>query len=173
MELSHWLFHILQNPKSDIAVTLAHFKLDTAKAQKDLGAVIDGLRKNATEMPQISEQLTDVLDRGWHYATLMFGEAMIRTGHILVAALKNTTLRRDLVQMSKVFGEINVYTWRMRRAPPGPTAMKTTCARWMALASARVRRGGVPRSGQHGPGPFCGRYDGAGRVGQDGPDRWP
>lgn len=110
VELSHWLFHILQNPKSDIAVTLAHFKLDTAKAQKDLGAVIDGLRKNATEMPQISEQLTDVLDRGWHYATLMFGEAMIRTGHILVAALKNTTLRRDLVQMSKVFGEINVDT---------------------------------------------------------------
>ncbi len=110
VELSHWLFHILQNPKSDISVTLAHFKLDTAKAQKDLGAVIDGLRKNATEMPQISEQLTDVLDRGWHYATLMFGEAMIRTGHILVAALKNTTLRRDLLQMSKVFGEINVDT---------------------------------------------------------------
>ncbi|MBE0554547.1 MAG: type VI secretion system ATPase TssH [Rhodobacteraceae bacterium] len=110
VELSHWLFHILQNPKSDISVTLDHFKLDKAKLTKDLGTIIDSLRKNATEMPQISEQLTDVLDRGWHYATLMFGEAQIRTGHILVAALKNTSLKRELVQMSKVWGELNVDT---------------------------------------------------------------
>lgn len=110
VELSHWLFHILQNPKSDIAVALDHFKLDKAKLTKDLGTIIESLRKNATEMPQISEQLTDVLDRGWHYATLMFGEAQIRTGHILVAALKNTSLKRELVQMSKVWGELNVDT---------------------------------------------------------------
>lgn len=108
VELSHWLFHILQNPKSDISVTLDHFRLDKGKLQKDLGALIDGLRKNATEMPAISDTLTDVLDRGWHYATLLFAEAQIRTGHILVAALKNQALRRELVQMSKVFGEINV-----------------------------------------------------------------
>ena len=110
VELSHWLFHILQNPKSDLAVTIDHFRLDKGKLQKDLGALIDGLRKNATEMPAISDTLTDVLDRGWHYATLLFAEAQIRTGHILVAALKNQALRRELVQMSKVFGEINVDT---------------------------------------------------------------
>ncbi|MBH1974226.1 MAG: type VI secretion system ATPase TssH [Rhodobacteraceae bacterium] len=108
VELSHWLFHIVQNPKSDISATLNHFKLDRAKLTKDLGTLIEGLRKNATEMPAISDQLTDVLDRGWHYATLLFAEAQIRTGHILVAALKNQSLRRDLIQMSKVFGEINV-----------------------------------------------------------------
>jgi type VI secretion system protein VasG len=108
VELSHWLFHIVQNPKSDISATLNHFKLDRAKLTKDLGTLIEGLRKNATEMPAISDQLTDVLDRGWHYATLLFAEAQIRTGHVLVAALKNQSLRRDLIQMSKVFGDINV-----------------------------------------------------------------
>ncbi len=110
VELSHWLFHIAANPKSDLSATLNHFKLDRARLVKDLGAVIDALRKNATEMPAISEQMTDILDRGWHYATLLFAEAQIRTGHALVAALKNTSLRRELVQMSKVFGEINVET---------------------------------------------------------------
>mgnify|MGYP005610222413 CR=1 FL=1 len=40
VELSHWLFHIVQNPKSDISATLAHFKLDAAKLNKDLGALI-------------------------------------------------------------------------------------------------------------------------------------
>lgn len=110
VELSHWLFHVLQNPKSDVSVTVDHFRLDRSKLMKDLGTVIDGLRKNATEMPAISEQLVDLLDRGWHYATLLFGEAQIRTGHALVAALKNQNLRRELVQMSKVLGEINADT---------------------------------------------------------------
>lgn len=110
VELSHWLFHIVQNPKSDLSVSLDHFKLDRARMIADLGSLIGALRKNATDMPQIAEQLTDILDRGWHYATLMFGEAQIRTGHILVAALKNSTLKRDLVQLSKVFGQINVDT---------------------------------------------------------------
>ena len=110
VELSHWLFHIVQNPKSDLSVSLDHFKLDRARMIADLGSVIGALRKNATDMPQIAEQLTDILDRGWHYATLMFGEAQIRTGHILVAALKNSTLKRDLVQLSKVFGQFNVDT---------------------------------------------------------------
>lgn len=110
VELSHWLFHIVQNPKSDLSVSLDHFKLDRARMIADLGSVIGALRKNATDMPQIADQLTDILDRGWHYATLMFGEAQIRTGHILVAALKNSTLKRDLVQLSKVFGQLNVDT---------------------------------------------------------------
>jgi type VI secretion system protein VasG len=108
VELSHWLFHIVTNPKSDISATLTHFKLDRARVVKDLGGVIDALRKNTTEMPAISDQMTDVLDRGWHYATLLFAEAQIRTGHALVAALKNPSLRREMVQMSKVFAEINV-----------------------------------------------------------------
>jgi type VI secretion system protein VasG len=110
VELSHWLFHVLQNPKSDVSVTVDHFRLDRSKLMKDLGTVIDGLRKNATEMPAISDQLVDLLDRGWHYATLLFGEAQIRTGHALVAALKNQSLRRELVQMSKILGEINADT---------------------------------------------------------------
>ncbi len=108
VELSHLLFHIVANQKSDISITLQHFKLDRAKLLKDLAGIIDGMRKNATEMPAISDQVTDVLDRGWHYATLLFAEAQIRTGHLLVAALKNTSLKRDLLQMSKVFGELNV-----------------------------------------------------------------
>ncbi len=107
VELSHWLFHIVQNPKSDISATLNHFKLDRAKLEKDLALVIDSFRKNATEMPSVSESMTTVMDHGWRYATLLFGEAQIRTGHILVAALKDKEARAKLVQMSKVFGEIN------------------------------------------------------------------
>ena len=58
-------------------------------------------------MPGIATQITDVLDRGWHYATLFFGETQIRTGHVLVAALKSPELRRSLSQLSKQFGQLD------------------------------------------------------------------
>ena len=108
VELSHWLFHIAANPKSDLSMTLQHFKLDRARLVSDLGSVIDALRKNATEMPAVADQVIALLDRGWHYATLLFAESQIRTGHILVAALKDQALRRELIQMSRLFAEINV-----------------------------------------------------------------
>src|SRR5215211_9363891 len=108
VELVHWLFHILQRNQTDLALTADHFKLDRGKLLADLGALIDGFRKNETEMPGISNPVSDLLDRGWHYATLFFGETQIRTGHLLVSALKSLELRRALVNASKEFGKIPV-----------------------------------------------------------------
>ncbi len=89
VEMAHWLLHIITNDRSDISLTLDHYKLERAKILKDLTDIVDGFRKNETEMPGIATQITDALDRGWHYATLFFGETQIRTGHVLVAALKS------------------------------------------------------------------------------------
>ncbi len=107
VELAHWLLHMLSNDRSDISVTLDHYKIDRAKLLKQLTDTTNGFRKNETEMPGISNQITDCLDRGWHYATLFFGETQIRTGHILVAALKDNTLKRALSQISKELAQLD------------------------------------------------------------------
>ena len=108
VELAHWLLHILQGNATDIALTADHFKLDRAKLLTDISAVVNGFRPNETEMPGVSNVVIDLLDRGWHYATLFFGETQIRTGHILVSALKSMELRRALVNASPEFGKISV-----------------------------------------------------------------
>ena len=107
VELAHWLFHILQNERSDLAIVADRFKVDRAKLMTDITAIIDGFRKNETEMPGVSNSVIDALDRGWHYATLFFGETQIRTGHILVASLKSLDLRRSLLHVSQEFSKIN------------------------------------------------------------------
>ena len=107
VELAHWLAHILQKDRSDLALTVDKFKLSRPKLAEDIVRVINGFRKNETEMPGISNTLTDLLDRGWHYATLFFGETQIRTGHVLLAALKSMELKRALVSVSAEFGKIN------------------------------------------------------------------
>ena len=87
VELAHWLFHILQNEHSDVGLTADYFKIDRGKLMTDITSVVDSFRKNETEMPAVSNTVMDLFDRGWHYATLFFGETQIRTGHVLVGAL--------------------------------------------------------------------------------------
>src|SRR5580700_1207865 len=108
LELAHWVLHILQKDRTDLALTADHFKLDRAKLIGDTTRVVGGLRKNETEMPGISTQVADALDRGWHYATLLFGETQIRTGHLLVGILKSVELRRALIGVSQEFAKLPV-----------------------------------------------------------------
>ena len=110
LELAHWLGHILRVERSDVALTVDHFKLDRARLAADITRVCEGFRKNETEMPGVSNVVVDLLDRGWHYATLFFGEAQIRSGHILLAALKSPEARRGLLGTSAEFAKINVDT---------------------------------------------------------------
>jgi type VI secretion system protein VasG len=106
LELAHWLMHILQKDRTDLALTADHFKLDRAKLLADATAVVSGFRRNETEMPGISNPVADALDRGWHYATLLFGETQIRTGHLLVGILKSVELRRALIGVSPEFAKL-------------------------------------------------------------------
>ncbi len=107
LELEHWLLKILQMDRTDVALTIDYFKLDQAKLLEELNAVVAGFAMNKTEMPGISENIIDALDRGWHYATLMFGETQIRSGHVLAAVLKEPRLSRTLFGISKQFKSID------------------------------------------------------------------
>jgi len=108
IELAHWLLHILQKDRTDLSLTVDHCKLDRARLLADVTDVVNEFRKNETDMPGVSNTVIDLLDRGWHYATLYFGETQIRTGHILVSALKSTELRRAFYNVSSEFKKINV-----------------------------------------------------------------
>jgi len=110
VELAHWLAHILQSDRTDVALTADYFKLDRGKLMGDIAAAINGFAKNETEMPAVSNSVMDALDRGWHYATLFFGETQIRSGHLLVGALQSRELARALTSLSKEFGKISVDT---------------------------------------------------------------
>ena len=110
LELAHWMSHILQHNGTDVTRTVEHFNLDRAKMLMDIGEAIGGLRQGQTEMPEISDHVQEALDSGWYYATLLFGETQIRTGHILVGAFKKVETRRALTNLSREFGKINVDT---------------------------------------------------------------
>ena len=108
VELCHWLFHALSNKDSDMSVTLRELGLDRGRVLKDVDKAMSALDKNVTETPGISDYLSDALNHAWTYATLFFGEAQIRTGHVLVAALNDPHLKRQMTRYSAVFDDISV-----------------------------------------------------------------
>ncbi|MBP0580446.1 type VI secretion system ATPase TssH [Labrys sp. LIt4] len=108
LELAHWLQAVLQADRSDLALTVAHFKLDAGRLLADLSAVTAGFAMNKTELPGFSDDIFDALSQGWNYATLMFGETQVRTGHVLTAILKEPRLARTLNGLSKQFRLIDV-----------------------------------------------------------------
>src|ERR1700694_5205342 len=108
VELAHWLVHVLQDERTDLALTADNFQLDRNKLLMDINAAISGFRKNETEMPSVSNTVMDMLDRGWHYATLFFGETQIRTGHALVGVLQSRELSRAFTNVSTDFAKVSV-----------------------------------------------------------------
>lgn len=110
VEISHWLLHMLMNDHSDITIALQNYGVDRAKVLMEVQKSIDSYRKGVTEMPGFSAQVIDLLDRGWHYATLLFGEPSIRTGHMLVALLKDSQLSQALPTISPALAALNVDT---------------------------------------------------------------
>src|SRR6516164_7304595 len=100
VELAHWLLPILQREATDLSLTADYFELDRSKLLTDITKAVSSFRKNETEMPGVSNTMIDLLDRGWHYATLFFAETQIRTGCLLVGALKSMELRRAFTSLS-------------------------------------------------------------------------
>jgi len=108
VELVHWLHQLLQLADSDMTRILRHYEVDPAMLARDLTAALDRLPRGSTSITDLSSQLEDGVERAWVYATLLFGESQVRSGHLLVALLKDKALRNNLSGMSNQFAKIKV-----------------------------------------------------------------
>jgi type VI secretion system protein VasG len=106
VELVHWLQQILQSPDSDLQRIVRHFELDSSRLAKDVTDALDRLPRGASSISDLSAHVESAVERGWVYATLMFGDTQVRTGYLAVGLLKTPTLRNALVGISREFERI-------------------------------------------------------------------
>ena len=108
VELAHWIHQILTLSDSDLHRIVKHFNADPGALARDLTATLDRLPRGSTSISDLSSHLEEATERGWVYATLLFGEGQVRTGHIVVGILKTPSLRNALKAISKEFDKIKV-----------------------------------------------------------------
>jgi type VI secretion system protein VasG len=103
VELVHWLQQILQTPDSDLHRIFKRFELDPSRLAKDVTDALDRLPRGATSISDLSSHVENAVERGWVYATLMYGDSQVRTGYLMVGMIKTPSLRNALTAISRQF----------------------------------------------------------------------
>ena len=106
VELVHWIHVMLQDPQNDVAAIRTAFALDDEAVARNVVAALDALPRGATSISDFSPQIEESIEKGWLYASLQFGAARMRTGHLLFGMLKTPTLRNALFGISGEFRKV-------------------------------------------------------------------
>ncbi|NOT26807.1 MAG: type VI secretion system ATPase TssH [Acidobacteria bacterium] len=110
VELVHWIQQILNGQDSDLHRILRHFDVDSSRLAADITESLDRLPRGATSISDLSPHVENAVERGWVYATLMFGDSRVRTGYLIVGLLKTPSLRNALAGISRQFERIKLDT---------------------------------------------------------------
>jgi type VI secretion system protein VasG len=110
VELVHWIHQVLQLQDSDLHRIIRHFALEPSRLAADITDSLDRLPRGATTISDLSAHVEEAVERGWIFATLMFGEAQVRTGYLLLGIVDTRGLRNVLASISKEFDKVKSET---------------------------------------------------------------
>ena len=71
-------------------------------------AALDNIPRGASSLSGFDPELEEAIERAWTYASLMFNESAIRSGHIIVGVLKTKGLQRSIMSISGEFERISL-----------------------------------------------------------------
>ncbi len=107
IEIIHVINQILTLQDSDLHHILNAFGINPARLATDLTAAVSKLPRGAGgAYVDFSDNVVKWMESSWKYATLMFNNSAIRTGHLVVALVKESSLRNYLYAISHEFEKI-------------------------------------------------------------------
>jgi type VI secretion system protein VasG len=106
VEFVHWLAQLLQTQGSDMEAIVRHYQFDASALARDITAALDRLPRGSTAISDFSDHIEVSIQQGWLYGTLMFGQAQVRSGYVLLGMLQSKNLHSVLVSISRQFERI-------------------------------------------------------------------
>ncbi len=106
VELVHWLHQIMHEHDSDLQKIIRYFELNADQLERGIVASLDELPRGASSVSDLSEHLDNATERAWVYGSLKYGEARIRSAHLILGILKTHSLRNVLYGISAEFRKI-------------------------------------------------------------------
>lgn len=89
VEIEHWLAKLLQEDDGDLVWLLRHFDIDQARAVAVVDGILDKMRTGNGRAPSLAQPTVDLLRSAWMVASVSFGANQIRSGHMLVALIRD------------------------------------------------------------------------------------
>ncbi|MBL8363134.1 MAG: type VI secretion system ATPase TssH [Rubrivivax sp.] len=106
VELVHWVAQLVQAQGTDLEAIIRHYQLEASTMARDITAALDKLPRGSTAISDFADHIEDSIKNGWLYGTLLFGQAQVRTGYLVIGMLKTKHLHQALISISRQFDRI-------------------------------------------------------------------
>lgn len=106
-EIEHWLLKILETPNSDLEKIFHHYRIESARVQRDLTKTLDSLKRGNARSPVLAQSLVTLARDAWLLASVEFGAPHVRSGHLLCALLDDESIAGQLSETSKEFAKLS------------------------------------------------------------------
>ncbi len=108
VEIEHILAKLLDEDDTDLHKICHHYEVNVDRLSKDVSVALDRLKTGNSRTPGLSDRLPDWFQDAWLLASVDFGAARIRSGHLLLALLSNDANARLSRDISREFSHISV-----------------------------------------------------------------
>jgi type VI secretion system protein VasG len=108
VELSHWLYQLIQLDDSDLHRIFRHYDVDGGKFAANLLTALERLPTGALAIEDLSGDIDLAAERAWVMASLSFGAVAVRSGTLLCALLSDKILRGVALALSSQLTKIDV-----------------------------------------------------------------
>jgi type VI secretion system protein VasG len=103
IEPVHWLAVWLNDNEGDVPLILDRLGVQRETLLSDVQNSLSRLRHSRSSRLDFSDELELAIERGWISTSLVFGDARVRTGHLLHGMLDRPELKRLLASLSTAF----------------------------------------------------------------------
>ncbi len=108
VEIEHLLAKLLEQNDTDLHKICNHYEVNIDRLSKDVQTALGSLKTGNTRTPALSERIPGWIRDAWLLASVDFGAARVRSGHLVLALLTNETLGRMARDISREFNHISV-----------------------------------------------------------------
>jgi type VI secretion system protein VasG len=108
VEIEHILAKLLEQDDTDLHKIARHYEVNFDRLTKDVSVALDRLKTGNSRTPGLSDRLPQWFQNAWLLASVDFGAARVRSGHLLLALLSNESTARLARDVSKEFNYISV-----------------------------------------------------------------
>ncbi|EGJ20246.1 ATPase [Cereibacter sphaeroides WS8N] len=107
VELVHLIEALLAADRSDMALLMRAAGCDAGRLSSDVARAVDVLPRGASAVEEFSDHLFHAIREGWTFGSLRFGDDRVRSGYLLLGALRVPVLEALLMRISGAFGQVD------------------------------------------------------------------
>ncbi|MBX7053345.1 MAG: type VI secretion system ATPase TssH [Pyrinomonadaceae bacterium] len=114
VEIEHILAKLLEQDNTDLHRICSHYEVSVDRLTKDVTDALERLKTGNTRTPGLSDRLPRWIQDAWLLASVDYGAARVRSGHLVLALVANESYARIAREISREFNHISAESLQIK-----------------------------------------------------------